>query len=112
MPLYVIHLVKVWHVDEDWTPILLLLLAVLFLLMSVFCAIWLACLWFELKKMERISMKLTVDWSEFVGAAMRCLRSEHPELELGPPQFKKDYGSYESIGDMYDFPTFIEMEIK
>jgi hypothetical protein len=61
---------------------------------------------------ERISMKLTVDWSEFVGAAMRCLRSEHPELELGPPQFKKDYGSYESIGDMYDFPTFIEMEIK
>jgi hypothetical protein len=52
-------------------------------------------------------LKLT--WQTFVNAAMNEIRKQYPNAS--EPKFLKDYGRYEAIGDMYDFPSFVEIEI-
>lgn len=54
-------------------------------------------------------MTLKIEWQEFVDAAMSQLRESHPSL--AEPKFKKRYG-YESDGDAYDIPDYVEIELR
>jgi hypothetical protein len=56
---------------------------------------------------------IRVTWDEFVKAGSQCIAAKFPDHTLVlPPQFKKDYGSYDGgIGDAYDLPGFVDFEI-
>jgi hypothetical protein len=54
-------------------------------------------------------MTIKIPWPEFVALATAQLRLIHSGAD--EPQFKKDYGC-DGIGDMYDFPSFVEYELK
>jgi len=52
---------------------------------------------------------LKMSWDEFVRLAIERLNTKYPVD--GEPRFRKSYG-YEADGDMYDFPTYVEIDLK
>jgi hypothetical protein len=57
-------------------------------------------------------MMIRLNWSEFVRAAYERLQQLNPTLELKPPQFMKDHGSYSGgIGEAYEVPDFVDFEV-
>ena len=58
-------------------------------------------------------MKIKLSWEEYQKFALEKIVEKYPTLVNGEEsvEFKKEY-SYDGEGDMYDFPSFIYIEVR
>jgi hypothetical protein len=54
--------------------------------------------------------RIVMSWEEFVAHAYQQVQTENSNLKIAQPHFVKDFHQ-DGIGDMYDFPSWVEFEI-